>query len=138
MYSKNRRFRVFIIIKNGQTHVFLKDYVHIYQMGSHFVGSYQLDFLPTGQETKTSILQAFSPFFTKICWEKHQICTLTTKNKYAMAIFVFFFFFALIKLPWSTFHVKNAVNLQSRAGWDFWWCATWMREFHKYKWYFVF
>ena len=60
-YSKNRHFIVFIIIKIGQTHhVFLKDYVHIHQMGSHFVGGYRLDFSPTEQESKTSILQAFS------------------------------------------------------------------------------
>ena len=48
------------MIKIGQTPVFLKDCVHIYQMGSHFVGDYLLDFLPTDQEPKTSILQAFS------------------------------------------------------------------------------
>ena len=48
------------MIKIGQTHVFLKDYVHIHQMGSHFVGCYQFEFSPTEQETKTSILQAFS------------------------------------------------------------------------------
>ena len=46
------------MIKIGQTHVFLKDYI-INQMGSHFVGGYQLNFLPTEQETKASILQAF-------------------------------------------------------------------------------
>ena len=34
------------MIKIGQTHVFLKDYVHIYQIGSHFVGGYRLDFSP--------------------------------------------------------------------------------------------
>ena len=45
-------FRVFIMIKIGQTHVFLKDYVHIHQMGSHFVGGYRLDFSPTEQESK--------------------------------------------------------------------------------------
>ena len=59
-YSKNRHFRVFIMIKTGQTHVFLKDNVHMHQMGSHFVGGYWLDFSPAEQETKTSILQAFS------------------------------------------------------------------------------
>ena len=48
------------MIKIGQTHVFLKDYVHIHQMGSHFVGGYQLDFSPTEQESKASILQAFT------------------------------------------------------------------------------
>ena len=48
------------MIKIGQTHVFLKDYVHIHQMGSHFVGGYPLDFSPPEQESKTSILQAFS------------------------------------------------------------------------------
>ena len=48
------------MIKIGQTHVFLKDYVCIHQMGSHFVGGYLLDFSPIEQETKTSILQAFS------------------------------------------------------------------------------
>ena len=58
--QKNRRFRVFLMFKIGQTHVFVKDYVHIHQMGSHFVGGYRLDFSPTEQETKTSILQAFS------------------------------------------------------------------------------
>ena len=53
-YSKNRHFRVFIMIKIGQTHVFLKDYVHIHQIGSHFVGDYRLDFSLTGQEPKRS------------------------------------------------------------------------------------
>ena len=53
-YSKNRHFRVFIMIKIGQTHVFLKDYVHIHQIGSHFVGGYRLDFSPTGQESRRS------------------------------------------------------------------------------------
>ena len=48
------------MIKIGQTHVFLKDYVHIHQMESHFVGGYRLDFSPTEQETKTFILQALS------------------------------------------------------------------------------
>ena len=41
---------------------FLKEYVHIYQMGSHFVGAYRLDFPPTKQGTKTSIFQAFGPW----------------------------------------------------------------------------
>ena len=53
-YSKNRHFRVFIMIKIGQTHVFLKDYGHIHQIGSHFVGGYGLDFSPIGQETRCS------------------------------------------------------------------------------------
>ena len=51
------------MIKIGQTHVILKDYVHIHQMGSHFVRGYRLDVSPTEhaeQEYKTSILQAFS------------------------------------------------------------------------------
>ena len=38
------------------------------------------------------------------------------KNKQAMAMFLFFL---LIKLPWSTFHVKTVANSQSRAGRDF-------------------
>ena len=42
------------MIKIGQTHVFLKDYVHIFQIGSHFVGGYRLDFSPTGQESGRS------------------------------------------------------------------------------------
>ena len=51
------------MIKIGQTHVFLKDYVHIHQVGSHFVDGYRLDFSPTEQESNsnTSILQAFCP-----------------------------------------------------------------------------
>ena len=53
-YSKNRHFRVFIMIKIGQTHFFLKDYVHIHQIGSHFVGGYRLDFSATGQEPRRS------------------------------------------------------------------------------------
>ena len=48
------------MIKISQTHVFLKDYVHIHQMGSHFVGGYLLDFSPLSKNQKTSILQAFS------------------------------------------------------------------------------
>ena len=43
-YTENRHFRVFIMIRISQTHVFLKEYVHIHQMGSHFVGGYRLDF----------------------------------------------------------------------------------------------
>ena len=43
------------MIKIGQTHVFLKDYVHIHQIGSHFVGGYRLDFSQGGgQETRRS------------------------------------------------------------------------------------
>ena len=53
-YSKNHHFRVFIMIKIGQTHVFLKDYVHIHQIGSHFVSGYRLDFSATGQEPRRS------------------------------------------------------------------------------------
>ena len=48
------------MIKIGQTHVLQKDYVHTHQIGSHFVGGYQLDFSPTGPEPKTLILQTFS------------------------------------------------------------------------------
>ena len=51
-YSKNCHFRVFIMIKIGQTHVFLKDYAHIHQMGSHFVCGYRLDFSPTDKNQK--------------------------------------------------------------------------------------
>ena len=58
--KKNHHFRVFIMIKIGQTYVFLKDYVHIHQTGSYFMGGYRLGFSPIEQETKTSILQAFS------------------------------------------------------------------------------
>ena len=114
-YSKNCHFRVFIMIKIGQTHIFLKDYVHIHQIGSHFAGGYQLDFSPTRQETRPSfckLLALGSPrllqkkqnkklpnlsvlnkntFFTEICWERHQISTSTTKNKQAKAIFQFFY-----------------------------------------------
>ena len=42
------------MIKIGQTHVFLKDYVHIHQIGSRFVGGYRLDFSATGQEPRHS------------------------------------------------------------------------------------
>ena len=49
------------MIEIGQTRFFLKDYVHIHQIGRHFVGDYRLDFSATEQETKTSILQAFCP-----------------------------------------------------------------------------
>ena len=59
-YSKNRHFRLLIMINIGLTHVFLKDYVHIHQIGSHLDGGYRLDFSPTGPETKTFILLAFS------------------------------------------------------------------------------
>ena len=48
------------MIKIDQTHGFLKDYVHSHQIGSHFVGGYRLDFPSTEQETRISILQAFS------------------------------------------------------------------------------
>ena len=47
------------MIKIGQTHVFLKDYVNINQIGNHFVGDYRLDF-STGPKTDRFILQAFS------------------------------------------------------------------------------
>ena len=49
-WSKNRHFRVFIMISISQTHVFLKDYIHMHQMGSHFVGGDRLDFSPSEQE----------------------------------------------------------------------------------------
>ena len=49
------------MIRISQTHVFLKEYVHIRQMGKHFVGGYMLNFSPSEQETKTFILQAFGP-----------------------------------------------------------------------------
>ena len=58
--KKPRYFRVFRMIKIDQTHAFLNNYVYIHQIGSHFVGGYRLDFSPTEQESKTSILQAFS------------------------------------------------------------------------------
>ena len=59
-YTETRHFRVLIIIRVSQTHVFLKENVHINQMGSHFVGGDPLHYSPTEQETKTSILHAFS------------------------------------------------------------------------------
>ena len=59
-YSKNRHFRVFIMIKIGQTHVFLERLCSYQQIGSNFVGGYRLYFSPTGPESKTFILQAFS------------------------------------------------------------------------------
>ena len=49
------------MIKIGQAHVFLKDYVHIHQIGSHFVGGYRLDFSPGGQETFCKLLALGSP-----------------------------------------------------------------------------
>ena len=42
------------MINIGQTHVFLKDYVDIHEIGSHFMGGYRLNFSPTGQETRRS------------------------------------------------------------------------------------
>ena len=48
------------MIKVGQTCVFLKDYIKYPSDGNHFVCGYRLDFSPTEQESKTSILQAFS------------------------------------------------------------------------------
>ena len=42
------------MIKIGQTHVFLKDYVRIHQIENHFVGGYLLDFSPGGHETRRS------------------------------------------------------------------------------------
>ena len=50
-----------MMIRISQAYVFLKDYVQIHQMESHFVGGYRPDFSSTGQETKTSILQGFGP-----------------------------------------------------------------------------
>ena len=38
------------MISISQTHVFLKDYIQMHQMGSHFVGGDRLDFSPTEQE----------------------------------------------------------------------------------------
>ena len=61
------------MIKIGQTRVFLKDYVHIHQMGSHFVGGYWLDFSPSEQESNTSILQAFLPSAVLHCWRRNKI-----------------------------------------------------------------
>ena len=43
------------MIKIGQTHVFLKDYVHIHQTGSHFGDGYRLDFSPGGGDKKLDV-----------------------------------------------------------------------------------
>ena len=40
-------FRVFIMIKISQIHVFVKEYVHNHQMRSHFVGGHRFGFSPT-------------------------------------------------------------------------------------------
>ena len=47
------KYRPFQSVYNDQHKsniVFLKDYIHMHQMGSRFVGSYRLDFSPTEQE----------------------------------------------------------------------------------------
>ena len=45
---------IYFILKNMFTSI-------RWEMGSHFVGGYRIDFSPTEQETKNSILQAFEP-----------------------------------------------------------------------------
>ena len=72
-YSKNRHFRVFIMIKIGQTHVFLKDYVHIHQIGSHFVGGYRLDFSATGQEPRRSFCKLLALGIVLDCCRRNKI-----------------------------------------------------------------
>ena len=52
------------MINISQTHVFLKDYIHMHQMGSHFVGGDHLDFALTEQEDQDSILQAFDSLWS--------------------------------------------------------------------------
>ena len=137
-YSKNCHFRVFIMIKIGQTHVFLKDYVHIHQMGSHFVGGYQLDFSPAEQETKASILHSV----VVDCCRRNKIKSSQISQ---FLIKVFFFFlqryvekgirsahppqrihkprpfvnFFINQTSLVNIYVENATNLQSRAGRDF-------------------
>ena len=62
------------MIRISQAHVFLEDYVHIHQMGSHFVGGYLLNFSPTGQEIpKISILQAIGPRWSYIACRRNKI-----------------------------------------------------------------
>ena len=42
------------MISMSEKHVFLKDTIHMHQMGSHFVGGERLDFSPTEQEDSIS------------------------------------------------------------------------------------
>ena len=58
------------MIKIGQTHVFLKDYVHIHQIGSHFVGGYRLDFSATGQEPRRSFCKLLALGSARLLWKK--------------------------------------------------------------------
>ena len=55
-------------------------------------------------------------FFTEIYVEK---IIRSAHPPQKITIFSYFPIFVLIKLPWSTFHVKNTANLQSRAGQNF-------------------
>ena len=129
------------MIKIDQTHVFLKDYVHIHQMGSHFVGGYQLDYSPTEQETKTSILQAFSTVSVVLdCCRRNKIKS-SQISQFLIKIFFLqrfvekgirsahppqkisqprlFFNFFINQTSLVNICVKNTTNLQSRAGQDF-------------------
>ena len=91
------------MIKICQTHVFLKDYVHIHQMGSHFVGGYRLDFSPTEQESKTSILQAFRSAHPPQKISKPSL----------------FYHFFVNQTFLVNIYAENTANLQKRAGRDF-------------------
>ena len=52
---------------------FLKDYMHMHQMGSHFVGGDRLDFSPIEQEVYSASLQAFGSRWSKIAWEETKL-----------------------------------------------------------------
>ena len=86
-YSKNRHFRVFIMIKIGQTHVFLKDYIHIHQMGSHFVGGYRLDFRRLSKNQKRPFCKLLELGSARLLWKKQN------KKLPNLSVFDNFFFF---------------------------------------------
>ena len=90
------------MIRISQTHIFLKEYVPIHKIGSHFVGGYRLDFSPTEQETKTSILSA-------LALDSPRLPVGETK----------FSFFFNHQIPWCPFYFKNTQNqLQMGSQWS--------------------
>ena len=92
-WSKNRYFRVFIMISISQTHVFLKDYIRMHQMEAILWVVTSSIFRRLSKKTKTPFCKLLALGDPRLLVEetKFQISTSTTKNKQAKAIFQFYF-----------------------------------------------
>ena len=71
--AKNYYFSMFIIMSISLPHALLKDYIHMHQMGSHFVDGWWLNFSVTEQETKNSILQSFGSHWSAIACRRNKV-----------------------------------------------------------------